>query len=624
METIKEHLIRHRFAYLLCLIACVSFHVFFINRARVNVTIQVEKRTFFKIYWAGEKQEFSEGRMALALVKPGQKHYSFFLTDIRKVERLRIDPQQYVGIATIEDIRIRQNGSKEILLSSSKDFSQLKPLVQIAKYSVEGDKLEIQSSGIDPNFSYEIKLEPEKFDWNGVLLGYVFICFCVILIYSVVYPLNFAFRYIPAMLTIALTLALTMSLISERNVHPDEFVHIAAAKYYKDHWLPPLIEDESIRDTYSLYGGSRLNTDEISYLFNGKFARIIEPLQLSEHIGFRMFNVFLFGLILLYTLKVPDSRLVAVPFLVSAQIWYLFSYCNSDAFAMTVAFFVGCQLVIPESSLNRYLFGRRGWRWITAGLFVAALFGLLFILKKNFYSFAIFALFIVCIKIWKVTSRENRTLVFKRFVIAALLGLSLLAMKRAADFQVNGFDRQEKIRKMRDKIALPMFNPLTPLDKQHQSLSLKERGITFKEIIYRDRWFEKSFRSAFGVYGYFTISGSHVYYELVRWAGVAFLVFLFGSIFIRAGLINNVYSLSVISIATVLIAASFYHSWTKDFQAQGRYLIPILPMLGILCALTREYVNSRILTFFTSCMFLLSVYSFICVALLEIPRLIRA
>lgn len=623
MENIKEHLQRHKFAYLLCLVVCVSFHVFFINRARVNVTIEVEKRTLFKIYWAGEKQDFSEGNMALASVKPGQKQYSFFLTDIRRVKYLRIDPQQYAGVSTIEDIRIKQNGSKEILLSSTKDFSQLKPLTQIAKYSVQGNKLEVQSSGIDPNFLYQVNLEPEKFDWRSVLLGYIFICFCTVLIYSAVYPLNFAFRYIPAMLTIALTLALTMALISERNVHPDEFVHIAAAKYYKDHWLPPVIEDEGIRDTYSLYGGSRLNTDEIAYLINGKFARIIEPLQLFEHISFRMFNIFLLGLILLYTLRVPDSRLLAVPLLVSSQIWYLFSYCNSEALGMTVSFFIGCQLVVPESLLNCYLFGRRGRQWVLSGLMVAFLFGLLCLLKQNFYSFALFAIFIVFIKIWQATSKENRWLVFKRFVIVGLVGLSLLAVKRAADYQVNGFDRMEKIRKMRDKIALPMFNPTTPLEKQHQSLSLKERGTTFKEIIHRDRWFEKSFRSAFGVYGYFTISGGYVYYEIVRWIGIAFLVFFFGSILLRAGLINNIQAFAAVSLATVLIAASFYHSWTKDFQAQGRYLMPILPMLGILCAQVREYVNARILTFFISCMFILSAYSFICVALLEIPRLVR-
>ena len=623
MEKLIENLVRHKFAWLLCLLACLAYQVFFVSRAYVDLKIQVEKKTFFKIYWAGEGQGFSEKRMALALVKPDRKQYGFFLTDLRKVKQLRIDPQQYAGTATIEEIRIRQNGFKEIRFASTEDFSRLKPLAQIAKYSGKDNKLEVQSSGVDPNFSYQVTLEAERFDWYGILFGYVLICCLVGLVYSAVYPLNFAFRYIPVMLTVVLTLAVTMALISENDAHPDETVHIAASKYYQEHWLPPLIEDEGIRDTYSQYGGSRLNTNEIFYQLNGKFARILAPLQLSEHVAFRMFNILLLGLILVYTLKVPGSRLVALPLLLSAQIWYLFSYCNSDAFALTIAFFVGCQLVIPESALNRCLFGRRGWKWLISGLFVAFLIGTLFVLKKNFYSYAILVLWLVFLKIWQTTDRENRILVLKRFVVVVLLGLSLLAVKKAADYQVNGFARHEKLIKMRDKVANPMYNPDSPLDKQHVQLSMKKRGISLAEIIFKNRWLEKTFRSAFGVYGYFTISGGYVYYDLVRWTGTAFLIFFFASIFLRSGMFNSLQAISVLSIAAALIAASIYHSWVDDFQAQGRYLFPILPMLGILCAQNKEYVNARICTFFVTCMFLLSAYSFICVALLDIPRMVN-
>lgn len=623
MGNLIDNLVRHKYAWILCLITCVAYQIFFVNRAHVDLTIQVEQRTLFKIYWAEEGQAFSEGRMALASVKPDRKQYSFFLTNLKGIKFLRIDPQQYAGTATIEEIRIRQKGFKEIRLSSTEDFSRLKPLAEIAKYSTKDDKLEVQSSGKDPNFSFEVALVPDAFDWHGILFGYVFICCCVGLIYAVVYPLNFAFRYIPVMLTVALTLAVTMAFISERDVHPDEFVHISASKYYMDHWLPPAANDEAIRDTYSLYGSSRLNTDEITYLLNGKFARLISPMHLAEHVTFRLFNLFLLGVILLYTLKVPDSRLVAVPLLISAQVWYLFSYCNSDAFALTVSFFVGCQLAIPDSALNRFLFGRRGWQWIFAGLVVAILIGLLFVLKKNFYSYAVLVFALILLKIWKASSRENRLLVLKRFVLVCLLGLSFLAVKRAADYHINGLDRSKKLLEMRDKTARPMFNPKTPLEKQHLNLSKKKRGVPLLEIIHKERWFEKTFRSAFGVYGYFTISGGYVYYDLVRWTGMAFLLFFFGSILLRAGWFNSLQAMTVLSLAAALIGASLYHSWTKDFQAQGRYLIPILPMLGILCAQNRAYLNSRILTFFTSCMFLLSVYSFICVALLDIPRFLR-
>ena len=79
----------------------------------------------------------------------------------------------------------------------------------------------------------------------------------------------------------------------------------------------------------------------------------------------------------------------------------------------------------------------------------------------------------------------------------------------------------------------------------------------------------------------------------------------------------------MVLLSATLIAVSLYHSWTKDFQAQGRYLLPILPMLGVLCMQGGKAIGPKILTLDTTAMFLLSVYSYICVALLEIPRLLR-
>jgi len=623
MGKLFENLVRHKFAVFLCLIVCVAYQVFFVDRAHVELTIQVEKRTVFKMYWADAGEQFSEKNMAQVVVKPERKNYSFFLTDLNNIKMLRIDPHEYIGTSSIEKIRIKQNGSKEIVLASTEAFSHLKPLGQIANFSVENGILKTSSSGNDANFSYAVSLESEEYGWRSVILGYIVICCFVLLIYSSVYPLQFAFRYIPAMLTVVLTLALTMSLISEKNSHPDEYVHIAASKYYTDHWLPPLISDEKIADTYSVYGGSRLNTNEIYYLFCGKFTKGLEFLHLTEHISYRMFNIFLLVLILLYTLRNPDSRLLAIPLLLSPQVWYLFSYCNSDALAISTAFFIGCQIVVPESSFNYYLQGRGGIKRVGYILIAAFLFGVLFLLKDNYLVYTAFVFWMIILRIQQTAGSTNRILLFKRVVTICLIGLSLLAIKKTADYYVNGLDRNENILKVRDELAISLYNPHTPLEKLHSQLYMKKRGIPLSEIIQKDRWFEKTFRSAFGVYGYFTISGGYRYYDLVRWTGVAFLIFFFGSIFLRSSMVTRLHVLSVLSLAAALISASLYHSWTKDFQTQGRYLMPILPMLGILCAQTKDYVNSRFLTFFTSCMFFLSVYSFICVALIDIPRLLN-
>lgn len=623
MGNVIDSLVRHKFAVLLCVVACIAYQHFFVNRAHVDVTINVEKRTLFKIYWAEEGQYFSEKNMAQVVVKPERKNYSFFLTDIRKIKQLRIDPQEYAGSSSIEKIRIRQNGSKEILFASADAFGELKPLAQIARHSIENDILKLTSSGKDGNFSYEVSLERQLYDWRSIVLGYFVICGVVVLVYSSVFQLGFSFRYIPALLIAVLALAMTMAMISERNVHPDEYVHLAASKYYTDHWLPPVIGDEKVADTYSVYGVSRLNTNEISYLLCGKFAQLLGPLQLTEHIPYRLFNIFLLTLILLYTMRVADARPVALPLLISPQIWYLYSYCNSDAFAITAAFFVGCQVVVAESSFNQFVSGRGGMKKLWYLLVAAFLFGILFLLKANFLVYTAFLFWVLLLRVWQTTDSEYRKLLLQRWAIVCCVGLSLMAGKKIADYQVNGLDRSEKIDAVRAKMAKPLYNPNTPLEKQHNQLYMKKRGIPLEEIIQKDRWFEKSFRSMFGVYGYSTISGGFGYYDLVRWTGIAFSIFFFFSILIRSGTVNRLQVLAALSLAAALIAVSLYHSWTKDFQAQGRYFIPLLPILGVLCGQCRQYVHSGLLTFFTTCMYFLSVYSFICIALLEIPRLLR-
>lgn len=623
MEKSFTLLWRHKFILVVCLAACAAFYGFFINRAHVDLTIHVEKRTVFKIYWTEAGKYFSEKNMAQVMVNPDRREYAFFLTNLKNIASLRIDPQEYAGQSTIEDIRIRQNGLKEIVLTSSRDFDQLKPLDQIEQHTTDQDKLVTVSSGRDPNFLFEVHAVAEPFDWGSVVAGCLFICTVILLIYGSTHHLGFAFRYIPLLLFAVFLFAATMALISEWNVHPDEYVHIAAAHYYQDHWLPPEIGDPAVAESYSLYGVSRLNNSEISYLLCGKIAKIIAPFGLDDRLAFRIFNLILLGLILLFTLREPDSRLVAMALLITPQVWYLFSYCNSDAIAVTVSFFAGCQVVVRSSALNRFLAEREGvGPW--GSLFIAAfLFGLLFVLKKNFLVFTVFLLWVILVTIWRQTEKEERLARVRRVVVVCLVGLCLLAVKIAADYSINGLDRNDKIMQMRVKMAAPLFNPNTPLEKQHANLSMKARGITLARIIHKDRWFEKTFRSAFGVYGYSTISAGFVYYDLVRWTGLAFLALVLVSLLVRGGVYVNLQTLAVVGLSAALISVALYYSWTKDFQPQGRYLIPILSMLGVLCAQGKEYLNAKIMTLFTLCMFLLSSYSFICFGLLEIPRLLR-
>jgi hypothetical protein len=622
MENGMNKLTHYLFPVVLCLLACTLYYSFFINTAHVEVELEVAKKSHFKIYWAEKGQFYSEKHMSMVTAHPGRSHYSFFLRDIKKIDRLRIDTHGYAGEATLKNLTIEQKGYTAITLSDSQDFGKLVPLAQVEDFRATDDGLWLRSTGEDPNF--ELLVDPEYLGIDLIRLFAEFgvIVFFVILIYRGVSSLAQDFLFVPVLLTGVWALIIVMAGISERNVHPDEYVHLYATSYYDDHWLPPVLEDESIRDSYSVYGFSRLNNGEVYYLFSGKFHKLLEEFKIPAYLSLRLFNVFLFGLILLYTVKNKYARIVAIPFLLSSQVWYLFSYCGSDAFALFITFLLGCELTIPTSMLNRYLKGDWG-RFLPNLLMLGILFGCLFLLKKNYYSFIAF--FYLCLGaqlFFNTASPVERRTCLRRLVAVTIMGLLFFASHLAKDYVVNGLDRNVRIAALQEELADPWHKPSTELAKKNSSLYRKARGDTLKEIVINDRWFEKSFRSSFGVFGYLSISASRIYYDLVRWTGAGLLVFVFGSIFLRGGLVNSTLALSMLLMSAALIAVSLYFSWTVSFQPQGRYFFPIVGMLGILYARTHKVINQPLLVFGVSAMCFLGMYSFIFQALIRIPKVV--
>lgn len=608
-------------ALFICLLACGLYFFFVVDRAFVEIELDVAKKTDFKIYWAGPGQSYSESRMSMASAKPGKKEYSFFLSSIGRIDRLRIDTHSYKGEVTLKRLLLQQEGWGAINLSTPEDLGKLAPLAQIADFRVDDTGLWVKSSGIDPNFELTVTPDYLGLDYGWLLLRLAVIAFIFFLIPFCAGPLAKDLRFVPVLLFGVWILIIVMASVSKRNVHPDEYVHMYATQYYQDNWLPPVLEDPAIDNTYSVYGVSRLNSREIYYLFAGKFDKFLQTFNLPETLSLRMLSVFLFGLIFLYTVKNKYARMVALPFLVSPQIWYVFSYCASDGFALFFAYILACELVDPDSLLHRYLKGDR-WRDRIGGLVVlSVLLGIVFLLKKNYYPFIAFFYLCLGVKLFLVQEFYwERKEAILRLLLITFLGLAIFGLRVGADYMVNGPDRREKIVSIQEEKALSWYKPSTELSKKHVYLRLKERGVTLEDMVTKYRWFERSFRSSFGVFGYFTISASPSYYNLVRWTGAALLIFVVGSVLLRGGLIGSGLAVTVVGLSAALIGASLHHSWTADLQAQGRYLFPIIPMLGILYGWKHAVVNKQVLILGVSSMYLLGVYCFVFEALLRIPK----
>ena len=220
--------------------------------------------------------------MSQVTVYPGKISYGMFLTDLRGIERLRIDPQQYVGKSTLREINIFQRGLAPINFTNPQAFSSLQPLQQLKEPISDASGLHIVSTGVDPNFEFVLDLQICQPNWllRGAELLFFFVV-SAMFVWACA-PLLLNFRFVPLLLTGALVLILAMSIVSKRNVHPDEYVHLAAVGYYKDHSLPPEIDDAYVRNTYSPYGVSRLNSIEIYYPLAGKFEKIISSFKIRD------------------------------------------------------------------------------------------------------------------------------------------------------------------------------------------------------------------------------------------------------------------------------------------------------------------------------------------------------
>ncbi|HBT97369.1 MAG TPA: hypothetical protein DEB25_06955 [Desulfobulbaceae bacterium] len=613
---------RHWFFVPLCLLALTLYYSLIYNVAHVELRLHADRPSWFKIYWAKADTPFSEKNMVKVRVTPEQKDYSFSLTNLRGKERLRVDPVEYAGASRLESLTISQIGFEPIVVNNPESFAKLQPLEQIATLSATDEGLNIVTRGGDGNFLLPLTLEKAPVDVGLELARLVALLFFLGLLYWGMARLAGNLNYVPVALLAALTLVAAMSWISQYNVHPDEYVHAAASDYYAKHSTPPRLDDPAIADSYSPYGVTRLAKNEIYYLLNGKMMRLAEIFHIDHTQSARLLNLLLFAAIALIACKSQSSRYLAAIFLISPQIWYIFSYCNSDALALFAAFLGAWMLIEPESPLHRFLRDQPSPAWLLRGLAVACVAALLIQSKENYLVFSVAALLFLAIDILKDYPREMCLLLVKRLLVVGLIGCAPLAVKKYLDYQANDWNFPAMVQTMRMQKAAPAFHPDTPVEKQAPLLHKKDRGITLRNIVGKERWCERTFMCSFGMYGYHTIVSGDRYYNFVRWTGVALLIYFFGNILLRGTWYHRSHAGIAVFLAIGLIFVAIYHSWTQDFQTQGRYLFPIVPMLGVVYARCRFVIEPRGLALGIAVMFMLSCFSFITVALSHIPRYI--
>jgi len=295
------------------------------------------------------------------------------------------------------------------------------------------------------------------------------------------------------------------------------------------------------------------------------------------------------------------------------------------AIFLFIAMILAMQVVDPESSLNRYLSSPTIRKNMSHAILVGILIGLLLLSKLNYRLYIAFFIFVALWRILVETPSFQRVQEVKRWLFLFTVALLVYLPIYGYDQYVNDFKKDEKVMSAAERHAGYRFKPSTlqnDVSSTYPGLRLKDKGITFQELLIQNsNWRDMSFKSFLGVYGYMDLVSDRDYYQAVTYAlGVFCLLIFFYTAFTLPGR-DVIFFLFVLLFAGLAVGQSAYVSWINDYQPQGRYLFPILPMFMVGLARFPSSFRTRIMPLFGLVFFILSVWSFLLTGLKMIPKI---
>jgi len=360
--------------------------------------------------------------------------------------------------------------------------------------------------------------------------------------------------------------------------------------------------------------------------------------------------------------------------LLTPQAWYVFSYFNADAFPLFLALIAAGLISDERNGLNEFM---RSGNMKSATLWIAVFcVGLILVSKGNYLPLVpAFVLWLavqhlnlrasfvglilagllalgtahmlkgvlgstpvfvnwylplaaigylliagtsgfLCLRWWNDV--RARKIMF-RLAGFALMCVVVASPRIAWDVHVNGWpaEKAASIRSVEEIRAGHDFKPSTiAQNKGYQTIRLAQRGASLEEVALAPyHWASISLESAFGVYGYMNIfSPKWLYYALYGIAGV-FILLVFYSALYSSPRHGIALATVVIGGSILVLASSLLLSWVSTFQPQGRYLLPVLPLIALLLGGTVHGWRKRAYALLIGAAIILSAYSFSFVAL---------
>ena len=494
-----------------------------------------------------------------------------------------------------EQVEILEDGGEELVLRITGEDSQLFPTVYFQQRYADaaGSRarlgvlilflalLTVYGAGILYGKIRKSRKEERSLDLADVVLGLAAAGAVLLMIFTVVY--------------------------GDHRLNPDEWESRDAVRYYEeaDHVLPPDVRDEDVSSTIGTYGTTRLAEKTPYYFYAGKLAALFS----GEHVE-RLFGLCLgVGLAVFVLSQLRKNRYLTAVFFLTPQVWYLYSYCTSDALDYAVSVLVLYQLACEKSMLNRLL--RKGaqkkdwWRLLLLGL----LFGHVMLAKANYYVILIYAFFMLLVPFLEA-NREKKRQLFVTCLWIALAALAVLGARYLVDILHYGFEKDAVIMQIREARAVDGLRPQDSPEAQAWSFQMYRKGVSFWKMFTEYGLLGSLLHSAAGVYGGMKIQGPRWYYLAMGAVYVVLYVLTGISVWKEGGKSGRRKWMLLHVTAAVSFLLVLYNAYFVDFQPQGRYLLPVFVMAGQGLSCGRGLTEKRIFQILICAAELLSLYSF--------------
>lgn len=392
-----------------------------------------------------------------------------------------------------------------------------------------------------------------------------------------------------------------MAAKSKLYAHIDEHTTKMAIDYYLGRWLKPSLSSSWAAGTCSHYGLSRLRESTWYYLLAGKVGWIITFLT-PFTTYYRILNVFLFGIMIAMTIKHGrQEKWMFFVLLFTPQLWYLFSYATSDAWDWFWSFIITFELIHDESSMNKYFAGRKCNKFLAAVWF-GFLFSNMFLGKKNYRIVLLFAFIILFFRLIPIRKEQIKKTLPRYFCVLATTYVWY----------------QFKI--VLDRIGVYMTEAGVVVGSQREessptafaaSVSFAER---FHYVFSERNMLVELFQTFTGAYCWHVIWNPKVHTFIVA---VLYVILLILLIYYanKCCTYDKIEIILMFGVVLLSIGAVGYWCMYREYQAQGRYILPIILVIAYISTKRKEIYQSRV---FQTVLFLIgldSLYSYYFVAL---------